>query len=76
MKNTIQSISNPSTATSAFDADWNRLADMRDIATGTLNREFPPEMREFLIWLVNNDAHINAKFKAFMACKRIGVEIK
>jgi hypothetical protein len=69
-------ITTPNTATSAFEADWHRLADQRDIATSVLNREFPPELREFLIWLVNNDPYISAKFTAFKACVRIGVRTK
>lgn len=76
MSKTIYNISTPTTATSAFTTEWNQLADMRDMTMRTLDREFPPELREFLIWLVNNDAHINAKFMAFMACKRIGVGTK
>jgi hypothetical protein len=81
MPKTVYTITTPNTATSAYTtAGWNQLADMRDIARtnvrDVLDREFPPELREFLIWLVNNDAHINAKFMAFKACKRIGVEIK
>jgi hypothetical protein len=81
MPKTVYTITTPSTATSAYTtAEWNQLADMRDIARtnvrDVLDREFPPELREFLIWLVNNDAHINAKFMAFRACKRIGVEYK
>jgi hypothetical protein len=79
--NTVYTVTTPRTATGTFStAEWNQLADMRDIARtnvrDVLDREFPPELREFLIWLVNNDAHINAKFMAFRACKRMGVEIK
>jgi hypothetical protein len=79
--NTVYTVTTPSTATGTYaTAEWGQLADMRDIARtnvrDVLDREFPPELREFLIWLVNNDAHINAKFMAFRACKRIGVEIK
>jgi hypothetical protein len=76
MPKTVYSTTTPSTATSAFTtAEWSQIAAV-DRTQQILDREFPFELREFLIWLVNNDAHINAKLMAFRACKRIGVEIK
>lgn len=47
-----------------------------DEARRILDSELPPEVRDFLCWLIRTDPHMSAKFAAFMACKRIGVDTK
>lgn len=68
--------------TNVSDGTWNsntEVFEMRDIAAAEarylLEREFPLDIRDFIRWLINNDPDIKAKFIAFMACRRIGVDV-
>lgn len=63
----------------AWDSDsaiYEMRSFAREEAKYVLDRELEPDLREFLYWVINNDPHLNAKFAAFRACRRMGVGIK